>query len=427
MKRMNAWQVCVAVCVAGACVRAQQAAETGFVEEFALSTNREAAIRQLVPGTDDYYFYTCLQLQNTGQLDKVDPLVTQWIKTHGETTHAREIRNRQALLTYRQNPQATLDYIRRTEGLVFNHAREQAAQKNQFPAQLDPQLLAHEYLARTAFGRPALSGFQDAALEWLASQPLNPDQRRFLLQRLMEPDIAGLPELIVADLKRQDSGGFGSLGIHTRLTLEQLNACAAQMPDLSANDRFVEACVRRLRPDGDSTWTWEPAVKRAFLDCLWTFVEKLPASQNSLKAHVLYHRLDFDRTQNVYDRDRFIAYLKLPRNQSYVKPFFRQQAIDAHSVFADLNRNYEAWTGLKPVGNDEPLVRDYLDRFLVDARDWSVFGEFLEDNYVKAVFAESKLLAGVGEPDQWYNLMPPAQQQALRDRVDLALVPQNPA
>ena len=31
MKRMNVWLVCVVVCVAGACVRAQQAAEIGFV------------------------------------------------------------------------------------------------------------------------------------------------------------------------------------------------------------------------------------------------------------------------------------------------------------------------------------------------------------------------------------------------------------
>ena len=427
MKRMNVWLVCVVVCVAGACVRAQQAAEIGFVEEFALSTNREAAIQQLVPGSDDYYFYSCLQLQNTRQFAKVDPLLAQWIKTHGETAHAQEIRNRQALLTYRERPQATLDYLQRAEGLTFNHAREQAAQKNQFPAQLDPQLIAHDALARKAFNRPTLSGFQNAALEWLASQPLNADQRRLLLQRLTEPDVAGLPDMIVADLKRKDSGGFGSLGIHTRLTLEQLNACAAQMPELLANDRFVEACVRRLRPESDSTWAWEPAVKRAFLDRLWDFVGKLPASQNSLKAHVLYHRLDFDRAQNLYERDRFEAYLKLPRNQFYLRPLFRQQAIDARIAFADLNRDYEAWTGLKPVGNDEPLVRDYLERFLVDAKDWSAFAEMLEDSYVKQVFAESKLLAGVGEPDQWYNLMPPAQHQALRDRVDLALLPQNPA
>ncbi len=427
MKRMKAWHLLAVACVVGTEVRAQAGTEIGFVEEFALSSNREAAVRQLVPGTDDYYFYACLQAQNTGQLAKVEPLLTQWVKLHGETARASEIRNRQALLTYRQNPQATLDYIQHEEGLSFNHAREQAAQKNQFPARLEPQRIAHETLAKIAFSRPALAGFQDASLAWLATQPLNDDQRRVLLQRLTEPDLAGLTDLIVADLRRPDSGGFGTLGIHTRLTLAQLNACAAQLPDLLANDRFVEACVRRLRPDSDSPWNWDPTAKRAYLDRLWAFVETLPASQNSLKAHVLFHRLDADRGQNVYDRARFLAYLKLPRNQGYVRPLYRQQAIDAHLAFADLNRNYEAWTGLTTIGNDEPLVRDYLGAFLVDAKDWSAFAEYLDETYVKELFAETKLLAGTGEPDQWYSLMPPARQQALRDRVDLALLPQNPA
>jgi hypothetical protein len=413
-------------CAAGVGARAQQDMGIGFVEEFALATNREAAIQQLVPGTDDYYFYTCLQLQLAGKLEKVPPMIVKWAKTHGDTERVQLIRNRQALLTYRQNPQATLDHIRDLEGITFSHAREQAMQKNQFPARLDPQLIAHGRLAKTAFAKPNLSGFQDAALEWVAAQPLNPDQRRFLLQRLQEPDVAGLPGMILEDLKRPDSGGFGRLPIHTRLTLAQLDECAAQMPDLLANDLFVEAVVRRLRPDNDSTWIWEPAQQRAYLDRLETFLKKLPHVQNSLRAHVLYHRLAFDRSQNVYDRTRFLAYLRLPRQQPYLRPLFLQQATAMAMTFADLNRNYESWTGLPSIGNDEPLVRDYLDHFLVDATDWSEFAPYLEDNYVKGAFAECKLLAGVGAPDQWYNLMPPECHQALRDRIDLTLLPQNP-
>jgi hypothetical protein len=426
MQRTNVWLVGVVVGVAGVRAWAQTPTEIGFVEEFALATNRAAAIQQLVPGTDDYYFYTCLHLQNTGQAAKVTPLLVQWVKTHGETARCKEIRNRQMLLTYSQNPQATLDYLRREEGISFSHAQERAAQKNQFPARLDPQLVNRETLTRRAWAHSGLSGFQDAALEWLAGQPLNSDQVRLLLQRLTEPDVPKLPELILADLRRPDSGGFGSLNIHTRLTIEQLQACAAQMPDLLSNDRFVECVVRRLRPNSDSPWNWDPAAKRAYLDRLWAWISTLPASQSSLQAHILYHRLAFDRTQNVYDRDRFLAYLRLPRDRFYVHPLYRKQALNARLTFADLNRNYEEWTGFAPIGNDEPLVRDFLAQFLTDAADWKAFAELLEDNYLKEVFAETKLLAGVGEPDQWYNLMPPAKHQALRDRIDLMLLPQNP-
>ena len=44
--------------------------EIGFVEDFALAPDRAAALKQLVPGTDDYYYYHALQLLNTQQFDK---------------------------------------------------------------------------------------------------------------------------------------------------------------------------------------------------------------------------------------------------------------------------------------------------------------------------------------------------------------------
>ena len=44
--------------------------EIGFVENFALATDRSAALKQLVPGTDDYYYYNCVHAQNTGKLDR---------------------------------------------------------------------------------------------------------------------------------------------------------------------------------------------------------------------------------------------------------------------------------------------------------------------------------------------------------------------
>ena len=179
---------------------AARGGEIGYIEQFSLADDRAEPLKQLIPGTEDYYYYHCLHYQNSGQLDKVPELLDQWIKRYQYTPRVEEIRNRQALLTYRQNPQATLDYIKREEGLVFNHAREQAAQKNQYPAKLDPQLVSRDTLAKNAFNRPALSGFTDAALEWLAGQSLTPEQHRHLLQRLAEPDVAGLSDMILADL-----------------------------------------------------------------------------------------------------------------------------------------------------------------------------------------------------------------------------------
>ena len=51
------------------------AQEVGFLEDFALAQDREKALKQLVPGTESYYYFHALHYQNTQQLDKVDQLI----------------------------------------------------------------------------------------------------------------------------------------------------------------------------------------------------------------------------------------------------------------------------------------------------------------------------------------------------------------
>src|ERR1035437_1758665 len=77
-----------------------QAGEIGFVEDFALAKDRAEALKQLVPGTEDYYYYTCLHYQLTGQLEKVEPMLKVWIERYKRTDRVVEIENRQALLNY---------------------------------------------------------------------------------------------------------------------------------------------------------------------------------------------------------------------------------------------------------------------------------------------------------------------------------------
>ena len=38
--------------------------EIGYVETFSLADDREAALRELVPGTDDFFYYHALHAQN---------------------------------------------------------------------------------------------------------------------------------------------------------------------------------------------------------------------------------------------------------------------------------------------------------------------------------------------------------------------------
>src|SRR5687767_1578170 len=88
-----------------------QSGEIVFLEDFALAKDRAAVLKQLIPGSEEYYYYHCLHYQNTEQYDKVDAMLPAWIQRHGQTARVREIRHRQALLTYDKNPDKSLAYL----------------------------------------------------------------------------------------------------------------------------------------------------------------------------------------------------------------------------------------------------------------------------------------------------------------------------
>ena len=74
--------------------------EIGFVEKFALATNRDEVLKELIAGTEDYYFYHALHFQNTGKQKELVALIAQWAERNEGSPLLREIKNRQALLTY---------------------------------------------------------------------------------------------------------------------------------------------------------------------------------------------------------------------------------------------------------------------------------------------------------------------------------------
>ena len=106
---MRSWQgyICVslATIVLGNRPRPLPAGEIGWIEDFSLATDRTGPLQQLIPGTEDYYYYHCLHYQNTEQWEKVEETLKSWVERYKWTPRAIEIQNRQALLTYKQNPQ----------------------------------------------------------------------------------------------------------------------------------------------------------------------------------------------------------------------------------------------------------------------------------------------------------------------------------
>jgi hypothetical protein len=403
------------------------------LEALALSEDRREALAQLIPGTEDYYFHHCLAQQLSGaqgELAEVRKLLDAWVKRHGETDRVRQIRDRQALLEFSDRAStraSSLEHLRRRLGLTFDHQREVEGARQELPTRLDQALIGREPFSRDALAHQHnLDGFSDRALDWLAEdRSLSLTHIRALLSRLRRPDYPRLLELVLEELADGHSSGFGSLAIHSLLTLAQLDELAAVRASLLEDRRFIDVRLARMQPGPDVDLDADPESMRAHLDALWSFVEPLAEPFNSLKLHVLYHRLDFDRRHGSYDHARFQRYIQLPRAASYVADSYQRRH---QRTLASFGQDFTASTLLPTVHDDTELVRDYLAQSFAapEREDFDAYRPLLDAEFLRRVFAETKILAGIGDQERWYSLLDdPTYYGALKQRVDIDLAPDN--
>ncbi|PHS07368.1 MAG: hypothetical protein COA78_13480, partial [Blastopirellula sp.] len=111
-------------------------------------------------------------------------------------------------------------------------------------------------------------------------------------------------------------------------------------------------------------------------------------------------------------------YIKLPRSVSYINP--KYMILEQSRRYpCNLNQNFQLITLLPPVGNDELLVRQYLNHFFLKETTYKSYQDYIDNTYLKHHMAETKIVNGLGDPEQWYSLLPPAMYQNLKERIDL--------
>ncbi len=407
------------------------AADLAFLERFALADDRADALKELVPGTEDYYYFHCLYFQQTGRFDEVDKLLETWVERYGQTPGVEEIRNRQALLLYSSDPERTLEYLKATLNLDFNQQRQLPGEAPDLPSQLDPERISRATLLQRALDNPqyadTVNGFTRHAYDWLLAVDLSESRLRHLLQSLDLPDYPNLPALIAMDLSARHSGGFGSLPVHTMMVREQLDELLVLEPELLNNDAFVMAYLQRLRPGADEpNWRNEPEVYEAYLERLAAFTDRLEPAHNSLKSLVQFHRLQHDLSRGVLDRTRFIEYLRLPRHADYVNPAYLR-SLGNVPLAENVHGDYLSATTLNPPDSDALLVRQYLMHFFAIDEDYGDFETYIREDYLRRLFAETKLVQGEGDLEQWYSWLDPATVDDIKKRVDVEFVPENRA
>jgi autotransporter-associated beta strand protein len=251
--------------------------------------------------------------------------------------------------------------------------------------------------------------------------PLTPDQRRAVLQKLQRPDVPNLVAALNADFKAEPSIGFGDLPIHRQLLISQLDELKAEH---GRSTSFIYTYLRKLAPSADVNLEFDEAEREAWLDRVWAFAEGI-TSHKTLKARILYLRLDHDRKKGVYDRGRLLAYLKLPRRMPYINAnFLRTYNSDWCDLDADLS---DPLLNSPPIRNDEELVRDYFLHLFAKSADQNStapallapWTEHVSDTWLKPILAEALITNGIGNPERWASLITPTAFQQLKDRVDI--------
>ena len=108
-------------------LRAQQ--DVGFIEDFALASDREKALQLLIPGTEDYYYYHALHFQNERKLKELNRILGEWKNRFRNSGKRKQVENREALFLYSDDPEVTLAYLRREMSLTLNHQQEGKARE----------------------------------------------------------------------------------------------------------------------------------------------------------------------------------------------------------------------------------------------------------------------------------------------------------
>jgi hypothetical protein len=396
--------------------------ELEVLEALALSTDRAAALAQLLPGSEDHDYFLCLHAQHAGKLDDAEKILDEWTSRHGHDDRYDRLLFRQQLYRLDQDPASVADDIRDRFGVSHSHEAEADEVDATRPSVLEGKQWNPKALLDEAVGASSnLSYVTDEALYELVGAKLDDARRRSLLQRIHHTPDPALVRAIAADFAAYRDTRFGALGIHDELTREQLEELAKLISDLRGDGRWVDAMVRRMRPPYTVDLT-ERDAREQYLVELWAFVKALPGAMNTLKAHVLWHLLDTLRRRDAVDRDLFITYLQLPRNASYVAEKWLSGFRDNER--ANLGADLSATTGLPPAADDEELVRDLVHRMREHA---AKFREWLEREWLEAEIATAQLLAGTADAEKATRTLGPARAAELRERIDLEWCLHNPA
>ena len=244
---------------------------------------------------------------------------------------------------------------------------------------------------------------------------------RWFIEHLNRADLPGVVPLIDRALGIDRAISFTGDSLLRKLSSQQLQSLLKLHPDLRAKDSFVISYLAKLRPGSEIDFARDLPAHADFLTRCRDFAVTLPPSQNSLKAHVLYHHLRLQRELGNLPKADFLSFLALPRQRHPVLIIPENPAPDPIRLDAD----FTAATACPPIHDDRALIESYLQHFLALTDSAAEFAPFVPEDRLARLHAEARLLAGEN-PDRWGTVLGPVRYKELQQDARIAFAPGAP-
>lgn len=406
-----------------------------FKERFALAADRDAVLAELIPGTDDFYFYHALHAQNTAQPVAAQDALAKWFAAYegrsfsgaNRQRYDNLLRRQNLLLLNPQNPAEKITWLRHELGLDLHAPAPEANEQAQLhPTELDQTLISFDAFLNEAINQTDFTRVLDRAsptlLERLAARPMDKNQRQIFLKKITYPNLPNLVGLIAQDLADNPRTTFGEHPIHKKLTREQLAELLKAHPEIAETQAYVDTCLLHLAPPPDTPLP--PGSQELFdhLAKIKTFADTLPPKFNTLRVPLYRHYLDTALALEKPDVAAFEAYLAMPRSPLAYAPrgtldAWRGKGLATPPLSGQLELPLLDLPVLPP--NDAALVDAYLLHVLKDEAGTARFAQWIDSAHLAQRMAEARLLYARPDADEWSRRLSPEQLQTLKDRAEI--------
>ncbi|KAG0370933.1 hypothetical protein BC939DRAFT_527666 [Gamsiella multidivaricata] len=457
-----------------------------FREEYALNPHeRSRLVKATTPGTEDHYLYRLQYLLQQLQTNEI-PVTAQTIEEAAalltaaensgiaiDSAQLQQFETQIALLAFPVKPDLLLGQLNYDPGTASIDCSQEDVESEDnadtaddkgsssavaaLPTKLDQSIIRDDALTEKQLDHLEKdSGHYISigdAWPFVAAQPrLEPILDRLDIDRLLhlfatmdiryspksmeivgKADVSRFDQIVVKVILRlykENKLSFSSYAHQfEHLTRSQLDMIKREQPQLVNDEGFIGLLEKRLAPEPFPEQ--EEVAHEAWLDRVLAFVDELSPKFNLHKLSVYLMSLEHDLSKGVMDKEKFLRYVAIPRNQAH----YNQKALNnlERSFPVDLTerQRLEDWSErVTPATRerDDEVLKEYLTHFMRQAKSAAEFEEYFETKtFLNPLLAKAMLMSDDPATAKWAALLSDQENLAqLTEKTILKFAPDNP-